>query len=230
VPAALVGAGAVGTEWRPRPQRPRTGLPWVARSRGHLASVRGLSERAAAELLGVGLDASPEELRRAFCSRARAAHPDGGGSAEAFAQLREAYVHLQHQTGALPSASHVSATATSHASEAAWAAWEEEVRRGRELAGEGDAIYWRPEPSEPWRPAVVLAVQVVYEPSSGPHGWMYLQPLVQEATGGFFQEDEDAEMEQVEPLSPDGVNWYFARLAVALGEGRWQLGPRPPLP
>jgi DnaJ domain/Nuclease-related domain len=46
------------------------------------------------ELLGVGRDASPAEIKSAYRSMARAMHPDGGGSPRAFHQLREAYETL----------------------------------------------------------------------------------------------------------------------------------------
>uniref|UniRef100_A0A7S4Q5E0 J domain-containing protein n=1 Tax=Alexandrium monilatum TaxID=311494 RepID=A0A7S4Q5E0_9DINO len=207
--------------------------PPAGRSARGLVVSWALSRQAAEAVLGVGVGASLEEVRRAFRARARRTHPDGGGSAEAFRELREAYALLRW--GSTPSrgsrrAEDVAEDGPPRAGDAEWSRWEEEVRRGRELAGEDDVIYWRPEPSESWRPAKVLAVQVVYEPSSGPHGWIYLQPLVEEAGDGVFQEDEEAEMEQVEPLSPDGVNWCFAPSATPLGYGRWRLGPRPPLP
>ncbi|CAE7605861.1 unnamed protein product, partial [Symbiodinium sp. CCMP2456] len=77
--------------------------------------------------------------------------------------------------------------------------------------------------------ALVLAVQVVYEPSSGPHGWIYLQPLLLRE-GEIFDADEDAEMEQVEPVSLDGVNWAFASHADDLGGGAWRVSPPDYLP
>lgn len=64
-----------------------------------------------------------------------------------------------------------------------WKKWEDEVEGGQELAQEGDVVHWRSAQDEPWQlaarlvsfrektsKALVLAVQVVYEPSSGPHG------------------------------------------------------------
>jgi DnaJ-class molecular chaperone len=42
-------------------------------------------------LLGVARDASPDDLKRAFRTRARELHPDTGGDAEAFRKLVEAY-------------------------------------------------------------------------------------------------------------------------------------------
>ncbi|MFO1118546.1 MAG: DnaJ domain-containing protein [Beijerinckiaceae bacterium] len=43
------------------------------------------------EVLGVPRDATTAAIRRAFRKKARAAHPDGGGSAEAFNELKTAY-------------------------------------------------------------------------------------------------------------------------------------------
>jgi DnaJ-class molecular chaperone len=44
--------------------------------------------------LGVAADASAEEIKRAYRQRAQKAHPDRGGSAEAFRAINEAYRHL----------------------------------------------------------------------------------------------------------------------------------------
>jgi curved DNA-binding protein CbpA len=41
--------------------------------------------------LGLGIDASVEDVRRAFRQRAYAAHPDRGGSMAAFVALEAAY-------------------------------------------------------------------------------------------------------------------------------------------
>ncbi|CAK0886373.1 unnamed protein product [Prorocentrum cordatum] len=186
----------------------------------------------ALEILGAapGQDLEPAELRRAFRARAAAAHPDGGGSAEAFQRLRRAYALLR-RGGASPAERAGAAAAAAAAArrlERQWERWEQEVESFGQLAGEGDVLYWRPERAEPWRLAVVLAVQVVHEPASGPHGWIYLQPLVEdEGEPGVFFADEWADMEQVEPLSPDGVHWCPAEVAGRPGEGRWRLGPRP---
>lgn len=46
------------------------------------------------KLLGVGPKATHAEIRRAFLTKAKTAHPDQGGSAEAFRQLMEAYHRL----------------------------------------------------------------------------------------------------------------------------------------
>ena len=42
-------------------------------------------------MLGVPRDANPAAIRRAYRSKARRAHPDGGGSAESFEQIKTAY-------------------------------------------------------------------------------------------------------------------------------------------
>ena len=44
----------------------------------------------AAQVLGIGVDASREVIEHAFLRRAREAHPDAGGSAEAFREATEA--------------------------------------------------------------------------------------------------------------------------------------------
>jgi curved DNA-binding protein CbpA len=46
------------------------------------------------ETLGVGRDASVAEVRRAYRGKAKAAHPDAGGSAEAFAEIARAVAVL----------------------------------------------------------------------------------------------------------------------------------------
>jgi hypothetical protein len=50
--------------------------------------------RRARDVLGVGNDAGPAEIRRAFRARALVTHPDHGGSRAAFAELLEAFEHL----------------------------------------------------------------------------------------------------------------------------------------
>lgn len=47
------------------------------------------------ETLGVGRDASPEEVRRAFRKKAKATHPDKGGALVAFQQVQRAYATLR---------------------------------------------------------------------------------------------------------------------------------------
>lgn len=49
----------------------------------------------AREVLGVGADATPAELRQAFRAAAKYAHPDQGGDERAFHQVVEAYRRLQ---------------------------------------------------------------------------------------------------------------------------------------
>ncbi len=54
-----------------------------------------MSPKYARELLGVGAEATPAEVRRAFREAAKRAHPDLGGDDGAFRQLTEAYARLR---------------------------------------------------------------------------------------------------------------------------------------
>ena len=47
--------------------------------------------RRARNVLGVGIDAGPDEIRRAFRARARTLHPDHGGDGYEFAELKDAF-------------------------------------------------------------------------------------------------------------------------------------------
>ncbi|CAK9009695.1 unnamed protein product [Durusdinium trenchii] len=197
----------------------------------HIRSQRGfclrsLSEGGALEMLGLKGQSSPElrELQQAFRRQALEMHPDRGGSAEAFRQLLEAYTFLRRS---LRRGLQERGKRLKEGREK-WKKWEEEVEGGQELAQEGDIVYWRNAQGEPWQVALVLAVQVVYEPSSGPHGWIYLQSLIQ-TSDGTFDADEEAEMEQVEPVSLDGVNWAFAS-SEEVGEHAWRVSPPEYLP
>ena len=51
--------------------------------------------RRARNVLGVGNDAGPAEIRRAFRARALVTHPDHGGSRAAFAELLDAFESLR---------------------------------------------------------------------------------------------------------------------------------------
>ncbi|CAK9009693.1 unnamed protein product [Durusdinium trenchii] len=177
-------------------------------------------------MLGLKGQSSPElrELQQAFRRQALEMHPDRGGSAEAFRQLLEAYTFLRRS---LRRGLQERGKRLKEGREK-WKKWEEEVEGGQELAQEGDIVYWRNAQGEPWQVALVLAVQVVYEPSSGPHGWIYLQSLIQ-TSDGTFDADEEAEMEQVEPVSLDGVNWAFAS-SEEVGEHAWRVSPPEYLP
>ncbi|UWU25168.1 J domain-containing protein (plasmid) [Rhizobium sp. CB3060] len=43
------------------------------------------------EILGIGRDASEEQIKTAYRKRAKSAHPDSGGDTDAFGQLQKAY-------------------------------------------------------------------------------------------------------------------------------------------
>ena len=51
--------------------------------------------RHARRVLGVTSDADAEEIRRAYHAQLFAAHPDHGGTAEAFAEVRAAFAMLR---------------------------------------------------------------------------------------------------------------------------------------
>ncbi len=55
----------------------------------------------ARETLGVGPNAGADEIRRAFRSVSKSAHPDHGGTAERFAEVHDAY-DLLREEGADP--------------------------------------------------------------------------------------------------------------------------------
>src|SRR5688572_13276561 len=46
------------------------------------------------EQLGVAREATPDQIRKAYRKRAKKSHPDGGGDAEAFVELRRAVAVL----------------------------------------------------------------------------------------------------------------------------------------
>ncbi|MDE1993290.1 MAG: J domain-containing protein, partial [Rhizobiaceae bacterium] len=43
------------------------------------------------EILGIGRDASEEQIKAAYRKKAKTAHPDSGGDVEAFGRLQKAY-------------------------------------------------------------------------------------------------------------------------------------------
>lgn len=57
--------------------------------------VPDMSLKMAREVLGVGSDSTPAEVRQAFRDAAKRAHPDGGGDPRAFRQVVDAYHVLQ---------------------------------------------------------------------------------------------------------------------------------------
>merc|ERR1719362_1807615 len=78
-----------------------------------------ISREEAANVLGVGVDSPLEEVRHAFRKLAKAAHPDAGGSAEAFRELRDAFATLRRTQQEVQS----SKSSFPHASEQEWEAW-----------------------------------------------------------------------------------------------------------
>jgi hypothetical protein len=54
-----------------------------------------MTEADARTILQVGPHAGPRDLRRAYRLRSKETHPDGSGSPEAFAEVKEAYTLLE---------------------------------------------------------------------------------------------------------------------------------------
>lgn len=44
------------------------------------------------EVLGIPEDSTPEQVKAAYLEKAKTTHPDGGGTAEAFQELRQAFI------------------------------------------------------------------------------------------------------------------------------------------
>ncbi len=44
------------------------------------------------EVLGIPEDSSPEQVKAAYLEKSKTTHPDAGGTAEAFQELREAFM------------------------------------------------------------------------------------------------------------------------------------------
>jgi hypothetical protein len=63
--------------------------------------------RRARIVLGVAHDAGPDEIRRAFRTRALVTHPDRGGSGGSFAELVAALAALDSDVAALPAPARV---------------------------------------------------------------------------------------------------------------------------
>ena len=87
---------------------------------------RRMSREAALEALGVARDAPPEDVRRAYHRKALASHPDKGGSAAAFQQVKEAFevakrpavapaVAAARAAAAAPAPAPAAPTSTAHA-------------------------------------------------------------------------------------------------------------------
>jgi curved DNA-binding protein CbpA len=53
------------------------------------------------KILGLSKDADGSEVKKAFKRRAKATHPDAGGSTEAFAEVKRAHVGMQAQNSRL---------------------------------------------------------------------------------------------------------------------------------
>lgn len=77
--ASADGRGGSG-RWSQRAGTPPTG--------------RGMSPDRARGVLGVRVDADPEAVREAYREKVKEAHPDRGGSTEAFKRVNEAYETL----------------------------------------------------------------------------------------------------------------------------------------
>lgn len=68
------------------------------------AAVAEMSLKYAREVLGVGADATPAEIRQAFRDAAKRAHPDAGGDEGAFRQVVDAFHRLQDPLDGGPAA------------------------------------------------------------------------------------------------------------------------------
>lgn len=75
------GGQSSGFRWRPRNVRGEVGP----------TRVYVVDPTAALQILGLTWPCTPEEVRRAFRTRAKDAHPDRGGTHEAFIALQQAY-------------------------------------------------------------------------------------------------------------------------------------------
>src|SRR5690348_17255824 len=81
----------------PRSGRSDLGGPGWIRDR-ELKDEVAMDGRRARRVLGVPKNAGPDEIRRAFRARALVTHPDHGGNAVAFAEVRSAFELLRAST------------------------------------------------------------------------------------------------------------------------------------
>ena len=75
------------------------GADWEAWKKRYAGKVVDLAEQpnpreADCQLLGVAINATPAEIKKAFYQKAKASHPDTGGDPEVFQQLMAAYERL----------------------------------------------------------------------------------------------------------------------------------------
>ncbi|WP_255151350.1 J domain-containing protein [Halorarius halobius] len=88
------------TAGRERRTRDRGGATAAGSHAGGNVQFVAPRETEAREVLGVDRDASPEEIRAAYREQVKDAHPDHGGSEEAFKRVRWAYEYLrEHHAG-----------------------------------------------------------------------------------------------------------------------------------
>lgn len=129
----------------------------------------------AAALLGVSVSAGPEEVAQAFRRRARAVHPDAGGSGEEFIRLAQARdALLAHQ----PLPWHVEPVPPF--SWRLWATWIGLLALACLLGASGD---WLPlTPAEPIVRSVVLIGALGAYARTGRRGWLVLSLLALAAT------------------------------------------------
>ena len=81
----------IDAHWAAAFKRQRAGLPPFVKRETRMVETPGVRPVDPRSVLGVSPDASAEEVKGAFRRKALEAHPDRGGSAEAFITLKRAY-------------------------------------------------------------------------------------------------------------------------------------------
>lgn len=127
-------------------------------------------------ILGVGVDASADEVRRAYRRLARRAHPDAGGDAAEFHRLQQAVAVLltpaarPEPPAASPSTSNH--TRPSTATRMGASGWGESVGpRWHEEAVDTDRVDWDrrlPDPPHPWTHDLVVVAALSEDPTAAP--------------------------------------------------------------